>query len=331
MPELFSDDGWDGSLEEEAVPAEEPTAEVAVADPPDETVEPDAAADDRPRDEKGRFVPREIDDEVAVDDPELQALLAKYKGDPLQALRAAAEAQRHVGSVHQEIGQLRQQMEDMANRQPQMVTPQTPVTQDLIDSNPAAATELAYTQQNQVALRAAFEAWKMEEPTDAALWYSQKQIEAVNQQWEERYSQLAQQVQPLQQQQADNVFAQGIRQLHAADPQVHDRIVEGAAHLPEEVAGALYTLLETGTPDQKLGAYKALAELTKAPASPATPDEVRAQAREAALEADRAIAEAAVVSATATRTEPAGKSAADVIGDEWAEAEKPFLDGWNIR
>lgn len=335
MPDLFAnEDEWDGSIDEPTVAVAEPAEPEAVVEEPAAEAEPETeedpeAAVDRDPD-TGRFLPKKLE----VDDPQVRALLDKYQGDPVKALKAAAEAQAHIGSLNNELGQLRplrDQLDQIQARLDQPVTSSTQITAELIESNPAAATQLAYEQQNPVALQAAFEEWEEQQPARAAAWWANTKIEENNRQWQERVSQLEQRIDPLAARDENTAFAQVVSEITTADPGALDRIRDGAATLPQDVAGALYFALEHGAPEQKIGAFKALNDLTRGrDETPATLESVRDLAREQALEADRAIAEAGVVSATATKTVPAGKSAADLIGDEWAEQEKPYIDGWNF-
>lgn len=332
MTDLFADsDQWDGSLDEPAEEVVEAPVAVAEPEPAEEAPEePETVeADDPPRGPDGKFIPRNLE----VDDPEVEALLGKYGGDPLKALKAAAEAQRHIGSLNNELGQLRaiaDDVEALKAAQARPVAPHTQITEDLIDRDPATATQLAYEQGNEHALRLAYDAWKDVDPANAAVWVVTQQQQAREQALTAEIQALRQQITPMAQSQEDAAFANEVRVLTAQEPDAWERIRSGAEKIDPAVAQVLYTALETGTPEQKIGAFKALNELTRGPAQPATPAEVRELVREQALEAERAIAEASVVSATATKTEPAGKTAADLIGDEWAAQEKPYLDGWNF-
>lgn len=341
MPDIFDGDDdltfWENMGQEpepeQAAPAEdtavqEPEAEVAPADPADTAEpEPEATQDDRPRDDKGRFVPRNLE----VDDPDIQKYLDKYQGDPVKALKAAVEAQSTIGRLGDEVGELRklrEQLDALNDRVNQ--PPPTQITEDLIDRDPARAAQLAYEQNNPAALDYAIAAWKADDPFAAALWVSERRQEQRERAYQERIQKLEQTVVPAAH---AAEFEGGIRHLVEQDPSALDRIREGIPNIPQEVASTLYSLLDQGTPEQKIGAFKALAELTRqgpAPAdTPALEDQARQLAHAQAVEAERAIAEAGVVSATATRSDPP-KKAADYLGDEWASMESPYKDGWNI-
>lgn len=327
---FFGDPGWDGNLEEpeapvavaEPVVVEDRVVEEPVAETPAET---EPVAEEQPRGEDGRFVPKKLE----VDDPAVIALLDKYQGDPVKALKAAAEAQALLGRQASEIGELRA---GQARIEQRLETPQvapTQITQDMIDQNPGAATQLAFEQGNTVALQIAFEQWKQDEPFEASDWVNERRADAREQAFRAELDAVKAQFGPAAEAQENQAFQQVVRETVAADPDALERIKNGAETISPEVAETLYAALENGTPTQKIGAFKALAELTRGRENPVTLD-VRALAREQALAADEAIAEAGVVSANSARSEPAGKTMADQIGAEWDLIEKPLADGWNI-
>jgi hypothetical protein len=296
LSDFFGDTGWDGSLDEpettaEAVAVEEaPAVEVPVEEAPEETPEA-VAPEPRERDEAGRFVPKKLE---------------------LGELRA-----------------LREQMAQVQERLDTPVAPQQPITQELIYENPAIATRLAYEQGNTTALTLAFEQWKEDAPADAVSWAMTQQMEARDREWAAKLEQIEQRVAPMSQAQEDQAYARVVREIAAADPGVIERIQAGASDIAPEISTTLYAALEHGTPTQKIGAFKALAELTRGRDVPATLD-VRALAREQALAADEAIAEAAVVTTNTAKAETAGKTMADQIGEEWDQIERPLADGWNL-
>jgi len=96
---------------------------------------------EQPRDEKGRFV------SVETDDPDVQAVLEKYQGDPVKALKAAAEAQKLIGSQGKELGELRQLIEERlpAEEEPSLDINQGTVDwfDEQIDANPQGAAAWA--------------------------------------------------------------------------------------------------------------------------------------------------------------------------------------------
>src|SRR4029077_18545047 len=103
--------------EPEAQPAEEP--EIGEIDEPEEAEEPEAAEPDTGEDEE-QEEEGESDEEIATegfasDDPEIQAYLAKYKGDVEKALRGAAEAYRLIGRRDEEREVLARQVEELAS------------------------------------------------------------------------------------------------------------------------------------------------------------------------------------------------------------------------
>lgn len=131
---------------------------------PDE--ESSAAAEGQPRDEQGRFTPEVTDLEGEVEekeqegeqeqespaastgDPLVDEFLAKYDGDIEKAVKAAAHQNALLGRQADEVGQLRQQLEELRQQvaAPQQRPPVVPITAEVVEeldslavSNPQAA------------------------------------------------------------------------------------------------------------------------------------------------------------------------------------------------
>lgn len=337
MSEFYAqddNDGWEQmfSEPEAAAPESEGTPEPVVEDAaPAEVVdtaeaeEPQEAAPERPRNEKGQFVKAEA--EESTDD-----LRARLEA----AERRLADKDEYIGRQSNEVGELRRALEErLAGLEQSVQQPRyapTQITAELIEQNPGAAVQLAYEQQNPQALQIAMEAWKYEDPFAAASWVSQRQMEALNSQWQERYQQLEQRFEPVAQTQGDREFARGLREITETHGPLEDIIARAEqANIPQRAADAIRHALEHGTPEQRIGAIEALALLSSdRPNADTLNEAVQANARQAAAEADRAIAEAAVASATQTRSEPPARSLAD---DVWGAADTLDVvreDGWNI-
>ena len=127
----------------------------------------------------------------------------------------------------------------------------------------------------------------------------------------------------------NRAFAQGLQQLKTEHPAFFDNIEGAIEAVPAAVADTLYSVIESGTPQQRIGALKTLALLTGGQHDAATLQQAAQQiGRDQALAADEAITEASVASATATNTSTV--TAADKIGQEWETIEAPLRDGWNI-
>lgn len=171
MPEFEFDGldiGGDDSATDEAfaeafrradgVTPEEPSDEVT---PDDESAADEENDEGQPRDEQGRFArtqpevtdleeqqaehDQELEEEpVEEEDSEVAAFLAKYGNDPEKALRAAVELSKLQGRQGDELGQLRQTVEELRQRldapqEPQR--PAVPITEALVEELDSLAVE----------------------------------------------------------------------------------------------------------------------------------------------------------------------------------------------
>jgi len=120
--------------------------------------------------------------EEAPQEPEPVATLSV---DELQAEVARLQEQlatkdSFIGRQSTDVGELRAELEALRAQvtAPQVVTPPSlPITQQLIEEDPARATMLAFEQNNGQALAVAFEAWKEEDEFAAASWRYDKLLE----------------------------------------------------------------------------------------------------------------------------------------------------------
>jgi hypothetical protein len=332
LSEFYAQDddaGWGEmfSGEPEAAPEVEGTPVEAVetatvapaeADTAEET-EPEAQEVARPRNPDGTFAKAEQPDDVAA---KLAALEARL-----------AEKDRFIGQQSGEVGELRRALEErLAGLEQSVQAPQTQITHELIEDNPGYAVQLAFEQKNPAALQIAMEQWKLDDPFSAATWVTQRQMEAQQQQFESRLQALQGQLAPVQQVEEQRTFSRGVKEIEDQYGPLPDIIARAqAADIPNDVAATLYHAVENGTVDQKVGAIKTLALLSGArPSADTLTEAASAIAREQALAADRAIAEAGVVSATQTRPDPPKASVAD---DVWGAADvvdNARESGWNV-
>lgn len=329
---------WENpGVEPEAAPDEGTPAEPEAAAEPEaeavEAVEETLAQQERPRDEHGRFAKAEPDDAAE----EARLLAGRYKSvDELE--RALLEKEAFIQRQTLEVGEKRKLEERLAQIEQGLQTaqsrPNVTVTADLIEQNPGYAAEVAYQSNDEATLRAAFDAWKDEDPAAAASWVASKQIERVQQQYEQKFQDLESRLAPLAVSDADREFNRQLRDFEAQHGPIADLAARAEQlNLPSETTQTFATLLDSGTPEQKIGVFKTLALLVGSTEERRTADTLQAArsiAREQALEADRAIQDASVVSATASKVDTPQKTAADLIGDQWEALDAPYRDGWNI-
>lgn len=150
-----SDAEVDAAFAKAFAPAEadtaEPTDEVTPGEEP--AAEEETQQEGPPRNEKGQFAPyeeQETEEEPAApaaepeEGDEVSQFLAKYGGDPEKALRGALELQKLQGRQSDELGQLRQTVQELQQR---LETPQpqpqqyVPITEQVVEELDALAMQ----------------------------------------------------------------------------------------------------------------------------------------------------------------------------------------------
>lgn len=329
----------DGTQPQEAAPAEASAdtavTEDVVQEAPTDTVE--TAAEEtqeqqqqRLRDEKGRFAKAQEETPAEAVDPELEAFLAKYGGDAQKALRGAAEQAKLMGRQAQELGEYRAYIEQIQAQQAQAQQPQQQYVapdalaewaQSLPPTSLPMVVQQAYQQGNQAAADAALAELGEYDRTAARQldrWMIQQDFLRTQQQ--------AQQVQTQTQSEWDRAaeqFAQQVPDLTKFAPQMME-----LAGLPENAD--ILRLIESGSPTARITALRLLYNEARGRETATLNSSAMEIVQQQRDDADAAAAAAQVVSAATTKPMPAGKSAADRIGDEWTAIEQPLKDGWNI-
>jgi uncharacterized coiled-coil protein SlyX len=284
--------------------AESPEPDVEeVAEAPEavaETVD-EPAVEERPRNPDGTFAAKE------PEEPEERLYAGQYKTvEELE--RAVQEKQQFADRLANELGETRRAMEErftgLEERIATPITPQTPITRELIEENPGAATQLAFQQGNQQALQIAYEAWKYEEPADAASWradvIANQRIAQLEQQYEARLAQIEQRVAPAESQALDNEWATTFRTIEAKYPDLHsykDEMTEIATEFPQFASDL------RGDPESRGKALESLYLIARG----RTADTLRATqgeiAQQTAVEAQRVREDAFVASQTSQSAE----------------------------
>lgn len=165
-----------GEAEPEPVAEEAPAPELEPAPEP----EPEAAP---------------VADETG--DPAIAAYLKKYDGDINKALQAGAQAQRRIGEMKTEVGQTREQNEELqrvvdevAQLKDQLSQQRTQVPVDQatanwfdeqVIQNPMAAMEWARQQGNQILVQRGIQTWKELDPYGAARYENALDMQALRQ------------------------------------------------------------------------------------------------------------------------------------------------------
>ena len=294
----------EGGQEEAATPT---TAAPEVATPAaPEATEPQAAPEQPAETPETPETPAATEtDPTAARIAELEAQLAEREARIAEQQTFIGRQTTEVGDVRREIDELRQRLE--APAQPQ--APQVPITQELIDENPAYATQLAFEQKNEQALQLAYENWKLDDPATAGVWLAERRFEqrlaerdAAHQQELEQLKTAIQPAQERHQQEADQaVWAQAFDLTR----QAHPDFVEHAERILTDVAPQyphLVTILADGEPAARAEALKVLYQIDAAsrlnPA--AVKEQLESEAAAAAQEAAASAAAAAVVAGQTT-------------------------------
>jgi hypothetical protein len=257
-----------------------------------------------------------------VDDPEVAAYLEQFGGDPVKALKSAVENRKLFGRQQQELGELRKLVEQrLPEPEP---APQPQYDPDALETwfveNPTKipqVAEEAYMAGNEQVLNAAIAAWEdVDRPARAR--------SSVEDRCRRGARELA-----IETQQRDQVVvewnqaAEQFAESHPDLDQVAPKMRELAPQYPH-----MLQILRTGDPDSKIEVLDFLYEKARGQNADNLATTARTIAREQALEAEVAIAGAAVASTSTVVADTASK--AEQIAAEWDKADAPYRDGWNV-
>lgn len=254
---------------ETAVDEETPTEDPAPGTEP-ETAEPETPEPASP----------EYPEDVA-------RLLDKYDGDITKALKAAVEAQSTIGSLGNELGQLRKAVEQLEKPEtaPSPAAPFLPQgVAEAIEANPSQVATWALQNDNKMAFEAAMTEWYDQDPREAGRFERTLERELLKQE-------LTQQIQPeiesVRSQQQARQVADAHRELSQAYPDF-TATLESATQ--DEVSGidpnALQALQQTNPKAALELVYRWVAQgrqVKQQQVSAQRAEEVRQEKREAAV------------------------------------------------
>jgi hypothetical protein len=230
------------------------------------------------------------------------------------------EKDSFIGKQSSDVGELRQTVAELSARldtkenQPVVqpnVAATTPVTQELIDTNPALAAEAAYVQGDANALQYVMEQWKEVDAFSASSWRADKLLEQQQKAFdkkiaeqEERLAAVAAPVAASAAQTADQEqWREALDDVKGRYPEVFvtdaegttpaQRLLEAAGTRPEYAA--FKEMLQTGDASAKAAAISALYALEKVGNPEAFKAQLEKDAQEAAAEAAAARAGASAV------------------------------------
>lgn len=317
----------------DSAPDEAPAAE--------ESADTGDATPERPRDEKGRFVAAETEDEPEAPaeeaeqteqvepqageelteeqreemilelDEDVESALQRYDGDINKALRALAEKEKMVGRQANEVGELRQelaQLRDVMQQGFQSMPRYAGAYQNDVDENPQALLFEALDRGDSHTAAVALKAWGEEDPFAATTFLMSQQ------------SQVSQApVQPAPPQYEGSVDVEsamaGVVERHPDVEQYLPALGETAKEFP-----SLRAFMEQGNPAQQAQAFEELLVITK---SRHQGDTSREAIKKVVLKTQEEVrkekADAAVVSAQ-TQTAATPKDDRELRLDQFYEA-----------
>ncbi|MCR4341300.1 MAG: hypothetical protein NUW01_15590 [Gemmatimonadaceae bacterium] len=315
------------------------TADNADTAPEEPATTEAATADERPRDEKGRFVP--ADDETPPDPeaapaeaepepaPTPELILGKFKSnDDLAAAYRELEAFR--GQQANEIGELRRQVEQVREQTaPQTTQYDAAAIQDHFAENPTAilpAIQQAYAAGDNTLVYLGIHALQDVDPVLA----EGLRIEIAKR---DAVSEMTEQVRPAMAQAETADFDGRARDLAARHPDIGDFIAsQDIAALAEQFPLQKRAIVE-GSPEDRFSAIESLYLIHRGRESDRVTDNLtdttRQVARETAEQAAVLREEGFVASATQTAG-AAELSPAEKIAAQWDEHDAPLKSGWNI-
>jgi hypothetical protein len=215
--------------------------------------------------------PENVIEEIAADtpqDPAVAAFLAKYGGDPQKALEGAVHLQRKAGAQSNELGELRQMVEQLTSLQTQALQqanqPQPQqidqATVDWFDQtvmeNPQQALEYARSQGNQMLVQRGLSVWKDIDPYEAAVYTNRLENKALVEQMQQQLT--AQAKLPL-----DATMNLALQNVRNRNPQFanYDDALETTLAKHGFAAKALEQAAASGDPAQIEGAIETLYNL----------------------------------------------------------------------
>lgn len=242
--------------------------------------------------------------ELVIDDPDVEAFLAKYDGDLNKALKGAVEASRTLGRQGSELGELRklqgtvEELRGLVEQSANRPAPQPYVDYaSLIENDPKQAAQVAMKHGNVDAMMAAVSAWAdSDEPRDAfeAATFLNNVMRGyeMDQLREEFKANAAPAVQA-----ASSNEEQEIAKVLTKHPDL-EKFLPAIGQIAQE-RPFLKQALEAGTPEQKATALEDLYLLARSRQDPAdTSEAIRKIRVRTAEESKKAKADAAVVSAS---------------------------------
>lgn len=295
-------------------------------------------ATERVRNERGQFAAREpeaeapenaeeVSDDAPAVDPNIEKFLAKYGGDVDKALEGAVNLQKQAGQQSNELGELRQLVEQLAQHQIQQQNQPQPqyVDQGTVDwfdqkmyENPNQTIEWARQQGNAMLFQRGLDAWKEADPYSASVYTNELRNQQIRAEMEQKF----QQQQQLPQDAQVNLALQNVRSRNPEFASLDDAL-EGTIQKYPYAAAALDAAANSGDPAQLEGAIETLYALARG-------DTLYSALRSGATPEDSTTtADVAVPTTSESREAPAPPSKTDQFKEAFRqEAERQNRGVW---
>lgn len=289
--------------------------------------------DGRPRDpDTGQFLSAEEAERRQAEQAEQERLWAGKYRTPEELERAWHEREQLLGRQGNELGELRRQMADLAEALKRPPAPQLGDIDSLFAENPAKAAERAIAAQDAQAYDRVLREWSEIDPAQAEMYQTMKQVEYRSWQAQQQIEQLSSEQETAR---YGSAMETAWQRLQAEIPDL-DQL---AAAMQEEaveaarVAGGepVYSkLLQSGDPEQVYYAFRTLALTARSRNGAAQHQHAADLARTAAVESQRAKAEAIVASSTSTAPEAQAPKSYDEQLLETFQQDDARRDGFQV-
>jgi hypothetical protein len=305
LSQTIDEDGFDWetmSDQSEEAPSDGQPSE-AEADDGEAT----AGETQRLRDEFGRFVSQEGEEEPGADEEAVAAAAERHgTDDPDKLLKIIADQTAYTRELQSKLDRLANAQEQQLAWNQQQAEPQIDY-EELSDEDPAQAALTAYSRQDP-RFPSLWENWAEEEPGRAAAWLAQQEVAQLR-------SEMQQQTAPLYAQNVQVQQQQAVAQFGREHPDVTTYAADMAALIEERPNWKIP--LEQGPPDVKIQILTDAYLFAKARAS-ATQGEAAEQVGQATAQAtEQALSDAFVASASNAVRENSEPSAAELLSEGW--------------
>lgn len=297
-------------------------------EPEDDSADDDVPADAGIEDEAESEEPAEEEDDDDAEDGELvleldetlEEVIARYGGDIGKALRSLAEKESMIGRQGNELGELRDQIAQLAElvqNQPQFDPRMLQPYEHDLDENPEGLLYEALERGDTETAKVALQAWGEESPFQAAAFLYGQQARL----------QAEQTAPPAVQRGSAETLEQKMSEVVQRHPDV-EKYIPAIGEVAKEFP-TLRSSMEQGTPAQKAQAFEELLVIAK---NRSTLSDTSAAVKRVVLKTQEEVrkekSDAAVVSAKTRSAATAKKSSLDEFFSAFDEAAERLNGSW---